>query len=63
MHGAEDKLVPPHDSTDMAEKLRAAEVSATAVIVEDVGHGWWEGEKQTKSIELAVDFFDKQLKK
>jgi dipeptidyl aminopeptidase/acylaminoacyl peptidase len=47
----------------MADKLRAAEVSATAVIVEGVGHGWWEGEKQTKSIERAVDFFDRHLKK
>ena len=63
VHGAEDKLVPPRDSTDMAEKLRAAGVSAKAVIVEGVGHGWWEGEKQAKSIERAVAFFDKHLKK
>jgi acetyl esterase/lipase len=63
VHGADDKLVPPRDSTDMAEKLQAAGVSAKVVIVEGVGHGWWEGEKQTKSIERAVAFFDQHLKK
>jgi putative membrane-bound dehydrogenase-like protein len=42
--------------------LQTAGVSAKAVIVEGVGHGWWEGEKQTKSIEQAVAFFDKHLK-
>jgi len=63
VHGAEDKLVPLQDSTDMAEKLQAAGVSAKVVIVEGVGHGWWEGEKQTKSIEQAVEFFDAHLKK
>jgi hypothetical protein len=31
--------VPPRNSTDMAEKLRAAGVSAKAIIVEGVGHG------------------------
>src|SRR5215831_20676372 len=61
-HGAEDKLVPPRNSTDMAEKLRAAGVSAKAVIVEGEGHGW-DGEKWTKSIEQAVAFFDEHLKK
>jgi acetyl esterase/lipase len=63
-HGAEDKLVPPRNSTDMAEKLQAAGVSAKAVIVEGEGHGsadW--AEKWAKSIELAVAFFDKHLKK
>jgi acetyl esterase/lipase len=63
VHGAKDKLVPPRDSTDMAKKLQTAGVSAKAVIVEGVGHGWWEGEKQTKSIEQALAFFDKHLKK
>src|SRR5262245_24976974 len=63
VHGADDKLVPPRDSTDMAEKLQAAGVSATAVIVEGVGHGWWDGDKQTKSIDRAVVFFDEHLKK
>jgi acetyl esterase/lipase len=38
-HGAEDNLVPPCNSTDMAEKLQAAGVSARAIIVEGVGHG------------------------
>jgi acetyl esterase/lipase len=39
LHGAEDKLVPPRNSTDMAEKLRASGVSAKAIVVEGVGHG------------------------
>jgi dipeptidyl aminopeptidase/acylaminoacyl peptidase len=63
-HGAEDKLVPPRNSTDMAEKLRAAGVSAKAVVVEGEGHGsadW--AEKWAKSIEQAVAFFDEHLKK
>jgi acetyl esterase/lipase len=63
-HGAEDKLVPPRNSTDMAEKLQAAGVSAKAVIVEGEGYGsadW--AEKWAKSIEQAVAFFDKHLKK
>lgn len=63
VHGAEDKLVPPEDSTDMAKKLQAAGVSAKAVIVEGAGHGWWDGENQTKSIQQAVAFFDEHLKK
>src|SRR5262249_49481438 len=63
VHGAEANLGPPRDSTDMAKKLQAAGISAKAVIVEGVGHGWWKGEKQTKSIEQAVAFFDKHLKK
>ena len=63
VHGADDKLVPPRDSTDMVEKLQAVGVSAEAVIVEGVGHGWWKGEKQTKALERAVAFFDKHLKK
>lgn len=63
-HGAKDKLVPPRNSTDMAEKLRAAGVSAKAVLVEGEGHGsadWVE--KWAKSIEQAVAFFDEHLKK
>ena len=63
-HGAEDKLVPPQDSIDMAEKLRAAGVSAKAVIVEGEGHGsadWVE--RWAKSVEQAVAFFDAHLKK
>ena len=63
-HGTEDKLVPPRDSIDMAEKLRAAGVSAKAVIVEGEGHGsadWVE--KWAKSVEQAVAFFDAHLKK
>ena len=64
IHGADDKLVPPQDSIDMAEKLRAAGVSAKAVIVEGEGHGsadWIE--KWAKSVEQAVAFFDAHLKK
>jgi dipeptidyl aminopeptidase/acylaminoacyl peptidase len=63
-HGAEDKLVPPRNSTDMAEKLQAAGVSGKAVVVEGEGHGsadWIE--KWAKSIEKAVAFFDEHLKK
>jgi dipeptidyl aminopeptidase/acylaminoacyl peptidase len=46
----------------MAEKLQAAGVSAKAVIVEGEGHGW-DGERWAKSMEQAVAFFDKHLKK
>lgn len=63
-HGAEDNLVPPTDSVDMAKMLEAAGVSVKAVIVEGEGHGsgdWLE--KWTKQVEHAVDFFDMHLKK
>jgi acetyl esterase/lipase len=62
-HGSEDKLVPPQDSMDMAEKLLASGVSAKAVIVEGEGHGsadWID--KWAKSVEQAVTFFDTHLK-
>ena len=48
----------------MAEKLRAAGVSAKAVIIEGEGYGsadW--AEKWAKFIEQAVAFFDEHLKK
>src|SRR5262249_48591 len=63
-HGAEDKLVPPRNSTDMAEKLRAAGVSAKAVVIKGEGHGsadW--AEKGAKSTEQAAAFFGEHLKK
>jgi len=64
VHGAEDKLVPPDDSIDMARKLQAAGVSAKAVIVEGEGHGTGDWvEKWAKSVEQAVTFFDAHLKK
>lgn len=63
-HGAEDKLVPPQDSIDMAEALRAAGVSAEAVIVKGEGHGSGDWvEKWAKSVDQAVSFFDAHLKK
>jgi dipeptidyl aminopeptidase/acylaminoacyl peptidase len=46
----------------MAEKLRAAGVSAKAVVVEGEGHGR-DGEKWAKSMEQSVAFFDEHLKK
>lgn len=63
-HGSEDKLVPPRDATDMAEKLRTAGVSATSVIVEGAGHGSGDWiQKWAKPIEQAVAFFDEHLKR
>lgn len=63
-HGAEDKLVPPRDSIDMAERLRAAGVPARAVIVDGEGHGSGDWvQKWAKSVEQAVAFFDTHLKK
>lgn len=64
VHGAEDSLVPSQDSIDMADKLRAAGVSAKAVIVEGEGHGsadWID--KWAKYIDQAVMFLDEHLKK
>ena len=63
-HGSEDNLVPPQDSIELAEKLRAAGASAKAVIVKGEGHGsadWVE--KWSESVDQAVDFFDAHLKK
>ena len=63
-HGSEDRLVPPQDSPDMAETLRAAGASAKAVVVkgEGDGSGDWV-EKWAKSIEQAATFLDEHLKK
>lgn len=63
-HGAEDSLVPPENSADMAEKLRAAGASARVVSVEGEGHGSGDWiDKWATHVDQAVAFFDKHLKK
>ncbi len=61
-HGTEDTLVSPRHSEALAEKLRAAGVSAKVVLLQGEGHGW-RGDKLLQSVEQMVAFFDEQLKK
>ena len=61
-HGADDKVVPPSHSQDMAEKLRTAGGSARVVLVEGEGHGI-RGEKLRTSLAEMMVFFDDNLKR
>jgi acetyl esterase/lipase len=61
-HGTKDPLVPLEHSKALAEKLKAAGVSADVVVMEGEGHGWG-GEKLVKTLEQMVAFLDEQLKK
>jgi acetyl esterase/lipase len=62
LHGSEDRVVPPDQSDDLAERLRKAGASARVVIVHGEGHGW-RGEKLLDSIGRMLAFFDDNLKK
>jgi acetyl esterase/lipase len=62
IHGAEDKMVLPAHSQDMAEKLRAAGGSARVVLLEGEGHGL-HGEKLRTGLAEMMAFFDDNLKR
>ncbi len=61
VHGTEDKVVPPAQSQDMAEKLRAAGAAARVVLLEGEGHGP-RGDKLRTAIAEMMVFFDDNLK-
>jgi acetyl esterase/lipase len=61
VHGADDKIVLPAHSQDMAEKLRAAGGSARVILVEGEGHGI-RGDKLRSNLAEMMLFFDDNLK-
>jgi acetyl esterase/lipase len=60
MHGTADCLVPPLQSRDMADALKAAGVEATLKFIEGAGHGGDEFELADNR-KLVDDFFDRHL--
>ncbi|MFA5801626.1 MAG: alpha/beta hydrolase [Thermoleophilia bacterium] len=66
LHGAKDDLVPPEQSQELYDRLKAAGVPATLVMVENAGHGFRPdgGQISPTRQELAkmiVEFFRKEL--
>jgi acetyl esterase/lipase len=61
IHGADDKLVLPAHSEDMAEKLHAVGSSARVILFDGEGHGL-RGEKLRKALAEMMAFFDDNLK-
>jgi acetyl esterase/lipase len=67
LHGEKDTLVPPSQSKILYERLIAAGVPATLVIVENAGHGFAPAggtidPSRTEITVLVADFFDQYLK-
>lgn len=66
LHGDQDKVVLPEHSQILHDKLKAAGVPSTLVIVKNAGHGFTpEGgaisPSRAELTKLIVDFFDKHL--
>ncbi|MFA5808936.1 MAG: alpha/beta hydrolase [Thermoleophilia bacterium] len=66
LHGAKDDLVPTEQSQELYDRLKAAGVPATLVMVENAGHGFVPsgGQISPSRQELAkmiVEFFQKEL--
>ncbi len=67
MHGEKDTLVPPSQAKILYERLIAASVPATLVIVKNAGHGFvpFGGSidpSRTEITKMVADFFDQYLK-
>jgi dipeptidyl aminopeptidase/acylaminoacyl peptidase len=67
LHGDHDGLVPLAQSQELDEKLKAAGVSSTFVVITNFSHGFTPfGLKSSPtSVELSkiiADFFDKNLR-
>ena len=68
LHGDQDRLVPLSQSEKLHERLKAAGVSSTLVVVKNAAHGFAPqgGEPSPNRMELSRmigDFFDKALRK
>jgi len=67
LHGDKDKLVPTSQSQALHEKLLAAGVSSTLIIVKNAGHGFLPagGIPDPNTFELSgllINFFNQHLK-
>ena len=67
LHGEKDTLVPVSQSLELYDRLRAAGVPATLVIVKNAGHGFTPvggtiRPTRAEIIKMMADFFDQQLK-
>lgn len=62
IHGAEDKIVPPSQSQDMADKLTSVGCKARVLLLEGEGHGL-HGEKLHRGLVEMVAFFDENVKR
>jgi acetyl esterase/lipase len=67
LHGDKDMLVPPNQSKKLYDRLAAAGVPATLVIVKNAGHGFIpEGgimdPSRDQITKMVADFFDRYLK-
>jgi len=66
LHGEMDKLVPPSQSLQLYDRLNAAHVRATLVIVKNAGHGFAPivgrvTPTRAEITEMMADFFDRYL--
>lgn len=66
--GAEDKIVPYHQTLEMAEKLKAAGVPHELMVIPGVDHGFMgktlqqTREANLKALDATFRFFDKTMK-
>jgi dipeptidyl aminopeptidase/acylaminoacyl peptidase len=66
--GAEDKIVPYHQTLEMAEKLKAAGVPHELMVIPGVDHGFigktlqQTREANLKALDATFRFFDKTMK-
>jgi dipeptidyl aminopeptidase/acylaminoacyl peptidase len=60
MHGTNDCTVPPGQSQEFYERLQAAGVDATLVLLHGAGHG---GPAFNAAIENVIAFFDAKLRR
>ncbi len=66
LHGEKDTLVPPSQSQELYDKLQAAGVPATLVLVKNAGHGLAPTggaiiPTRAELVQRVADFFDAQL--
>ncbi|KAM0746755.1 alpha/beta-hydrolase [Meredithblackwellia eburnea MCA 4105] len=61
LQGSDDKVVPPAQATEMAEKIQKAGGKAELVIFEGEGHGFRKAENRKKAMETELEFYRKTL--
>jgi acetyl esterase/lipase len=64
VHGTQDTMIPPRQSREFAQRLRAAGAQATLVLVEHTGHGLitpGEQPSATALVRMVTGFFVRTL--